>query len=526
MPDAESEYDETVVLTLLSGTGYALGTRTVATGTILDDDRNEVTISATDNEADEVKLRPDTPSTGAFRLSRSGSVAGDLFVKLNIGGSATYSAFATDDYALTNVRSALTGYFATIPRGSRSVDISVVPFQGGADEDTETVMLTVDDYAGYSVGKAKSATVTILDAPHIALASVAYRIDLDARPAVRGWPVDAAERILPDAPRGTLRPGEPYVFTLNGLGQERDTGISWELFYHVSTGDGDADIRVKAGTGTSFPHTFTIDDEVRPFLVGWHVRFFVDANRDGISNISESRATGRFENVIQDRKGIVAWRLEKEKEVHAGTMYDEVFKVSAYFDELVRVAQKVSYSRNSVASALAVYGYQSERIYVTDAENSGIDTLIHEATHALDDDRNWTPGLVPTVFQLDRVEGVGYTARFLLGPEENLPTIKLREFESLFKAPIVDDVVVRRHWNECIVAMRRVMQQEVKDNNIRNVSSDDVRAVKEDVGLSFNMTALMARYQRELNERGVSVLLESSFPDGPSRIGIPDAFLE
>jgi hypothetical protein len=40
------------------------------------------------------------------------------------------------------------------------------------------------------------------------------------------------------------------------------------------------------------------------------------------------------------------------------------------------------------------------------------------------------------------------------------------------------------------------------------------------------MTALMARYQRELNERGVSVLLESSFPDGPSRIGIPDAFLE
>ncbi|MFN9952039.1 MAG: hypothetical protein ACK55I_03000, partial [bacterium] len=65
-------------------------------------------------------------------------------------------------------------------------------------------------------------------------------------------------------------------------------------------------------------------DEVRPFLGGWHVRFFVDANRDGISNISESRATGQFENVIQDRKGIVAWRLEKEKEVHAGTMYDEV----------------------------------------------------------------------------------------------------------------------------------------------------------------------------------------------------------
>jgi hypothetical protein len=533
IPDAESEYDETVVLRLEPGTGYDFGFPMLATGTILDDDGNEVTISATDNEADEVKLRPDTPSTGAFRLSRSGSVAEDLLVKLNIGGSATYSAFAADDYALTNVRSALTGYFATIPRGSRSVDISVVPFEDGADEDTETVILTVDfDYAGYtySFGNAAQATVKILDAPHIAHASVACRIDLDIRSAARGWPVDAAERILPDAPRGTLRPGEPYVFTLNGLGKERDAGISWELFYHLNNRGTRSDILVKAGTGTSFYHMFTIDDEVLPYLVGWHVRFFVDANRNGRSNgfadVTESRATGQFENVIQDRKGIVAWRLAEEKKKHAGTIYDEVFKVSAYFDELVRVAQKVSYERNIVASADATYGYLLNQIGVTDAENSDIDTLIHEATHALDDDRNWTPGLVPTYFQLDRVEGVGWTAQHLLSAKDISPTFTLRELEASFKAPIVDQAVVRWHWKQCIVAMRRVMNQQVQARVARDVSNDDVRAVKEDVGLSFNMTALMARYQRELDERGVAVILESSFPDGAGRLSIPDAFLE
>lgn len=205
-----------------------------------------------------------------------------------------------------------------------------------------------------------------------------------------------------------------------------------------------------------------------------------------------------------------------------------MFGVSAYFDELVKVAQKVSYGRDNVATAAARYGYFEDRIYIYDAENpeGGIGTLIHEATHALDDDRNWTPGLVPTVFQLDRVEGVGYTATFLLGPEENRPTIKLREFEALFETPIADDVVVRRLWNECIRVMRNVMNQQLQANRVRTVSNDDVRALKEDVGLSFIMTALMARYQRELNERGVSVLLESSFPDGPSRIGIPDGFLE
>jgi hypothetical protein len=68
--------------------------------------------------------------------------------------------------------------------------------------------------------------------------------------------------------------------------------------------------------------------------------------------------------------------------------------------------------------------------------------------------------------------------------------------------------------------------QQVKANEIRDVSNDDVRAVKEDVGLWFNMTALMARYQRELNERGVPVLLQSSVTRGADTFSIPDAFLE
>ncbi len=54
----------------------------------------------------------------------------------------------------------------------------------------------------------------------------------------------------------------------------------------------------------------------------------------------------------------------------------------------------------------------------------------------------------------------------------------------------------------------------------------DVQAVKEDVGLWFNMTALMAAYQRRLDTRGVQLTLETTYVSGNDRWAIPNVFLE
>ena len=96
----------------------------------------------------------------------------------------------------------------------------------------------------------------------------------------------------------------------------------------------------------------------------------------------------------------------------------------------------------------------------------------------------------------------------------------------MFKAPIVDQADVRQRWVDCITVMRNVMNRQVQARVARDVNNDDVRAVREDVGLWFNMTALMARYQRKLDERGVQVLLESSVRQGVGIFSIPEAFLE
>ena len=70
IPDAEIEYDETVVLTLLPGAGYALGTRTAATGTIENDDRPFIDIILADLP-EETSPEPNEITPGASLLTTS-----------------------------------------------------------------------------------------------------------------------------------------------------------------------------------------------------------------------------------------------------------------------------------------------------------------------------------------------------------------------------------------------------------------------------------------------------------------------
>ncbi len=86
--------------------------------------------------------------------------------------------------------------------------------------------------------------MSILDAPDLLAASVAFRIDRDARPATRCWPVDPAERRLPQVLQDTLRTVEPYVFSLADIGTERTAGVTC-----VNAGQPSQVFIGKSGTG-------------------------------------------------------------------------------------------------------------------------------------------------------------------------------------------------------------------------------------------------------------------------------------
>ena len=146
--DSQLESAETVVATLMAGTGYTVGTPSSATVTISDDEPTEptVTIAATDAAAAE-------PSgAGTFTVTRTGSTTASLDVFYTVTGTATNGT----DYTT------LAGS-VTIPAGQSSATISIGPIDDTDMEGAETVILTLVDAAGYSVGTPSTDTVTIAD---------------------------------------------------------------------------------------------------------------------------------------------------------------------------------------------------------------------------------------------------------------------------------------------------------------------------------------------------------------------------
>src|SRR5262249_35012581 len=106
-----------------------------------------VTVEAADPTASETAT-----STGAFRVTRTGDLVGDLTVHYAVSGTATNGV----DYQ------SITGT-VTIPDGQATAAILITPVDDTQPEPPETVVVTVSADPAYSTGNPSSATVTIFD---------------------------------------------------------------------------------------------------------------------------------------------------------------------------------------------------------------------------------------------------------------------------------------------------------------------------------------------------------------------------
>ena len=103
-----------------------------------------VTVSATDSAASE------NGDTGTFTYTRTGDVTNALTVAIGISGSATSGS----DYQ------ALAGS-VTIPAGSATANVTLVPIDDKNVDSSKTVVVTLQAGSGYSVGSPASATISI-----------------------------------------------------------------------------------------------------------------------------------------------------------------------------------------------------------------------------------------------------------------------------------------------------------------------------------------------------------------------------
>jgi Calx-beta domain/Domain of unknown function (DUF4114)/RTX calcium-binding nonapeptide repeat (4 copies) len=154
--DTTLEKDETFTVNLTDPVGGTIS-QTIATGTIVDDDRPVIALTASDANASEDKKDP-----GLFNLTRTGSTAQALTVNYSIAGTATND---TDYKKLTGT--------ATFKAGQSQISIEIKPSNDKIYEGSETVILTLNDggtnYKFDPIANTGTVTIADEDLPSISL---------------------------------------------------------------------------------------------------------------------------------------------------------------------------------------------------------------------------------------------------------------------------------------------------------------------------------------------------------------------
>jgi hypothetical protein len=148
------EPNETVILTVASGSGYGVASPSAATGTIVNDD-TDVSVAVSP-----ASVLEDGPTNLVYTFTRNGVTSGALTVNFTVGGTATFNSDYTESGATTF---GLTNGTVTFAAGSPTATVVIDPTADTVQEPDETVILTLASGSGYNVGSPNAATGTILN---------------------------------------------------------------------------------------------------------------------------------------------------------------------------------------------------------------------------------------------------------------------------------------------------------------------------------------------------------------------------
>jgi|GEM_PF-781924 len=148
--DSDIESNETVVLTLVNGSGYTVGAPSSASVTIVSDDDNVAQITASDDTSAESN---GSVSPGEFTIGLS--VPNNTGSAITINYTITGTSENGTDYTAINDNAVI------IPDGDQTVEIDILPTNDVIQEGTETIILTLANGTGYVLGTAPTRTATV-----------------------------------------------------------------------------------------------------------------------------------------------------------------------------------------------------------------------------------------------------------------------------------------------------------------------------------------------------------------------------
>ena len=296
--DGDIEIDETVIVTLDTGAGYTVGTPDNATVTIVSEDVAPdpvATITATDATAEEAGT-----TTGEYTVSldAANTTGSAITVNYTVTGTATTG----DDYV------ALAGSVDILDT-EQTATITLTPVDDGDIEIDETVIVTLDTGAGYTVGTPDNATVTIVS-EDVAPDPVATITATDATAEEAGTTtgeytvsLDAANTTgsaitVNYTVTGTATTGDDYV-ALAGSVDILDTEQTATItLTPVDDGDIEIDETVIVTLDTGAGYTVGTPDNATVTIISEDVGSFTIVESAGATATSETGSTDSFTVVL------------------------------------------------------------------------------------------------------------------------------------------------------------------------------------------------------------------------------------
>ncbi|MFM5891990.1 MAG: hypothetical protein ACKOQS_27500, partial [Dolichospermum sp.] len=148
--DTTIEANETVALTLATGTGYTIGTTTAVTGTITNDDLPSITLGLNFSGISE-----NSPSNFVYTFTRTGATTNALTVNYGIAGTA----LSTDYTGATPGP----GKTITFAAGSSNATLTLDPTADTTIEPNETISLQLVAGTDYTIGTTAAQIATIIN---------------------------------------------------------------------------------------------------------------------------------------------------------------------------------------------------------------------------------------------------------------------------------------------------------------------------------------------------------------------------
>lgn len=151
--DGTVESNETVIVTLDTGSGYTVGSPNNATVTIISDDSSGGDILASVSATDAIATESGT-TTGEFTISLS---------EVNSTGSTITVNYHMDGLATEGTDYTPTSGIVSIANGNQTATVTITPINDGNIEPDETVMIVLDSGTGYSLEGLDRAILEIID---------------------------------------------------------------------------------------------------------------------------------------------------------------------------------------------------------------------------------------------------------------------------------------------------------------------------------------------------------------------------